>query len=69
MSLTRAQVLTALREYGQPVTPVGLASLMHRSPGRISSLLSLLYFKDLIERLPHPAYRARFVYRAKGLQS
>lgn len=71
MSLTRAQVLTALREYGQPITPTGLAAVMHSRSRAVSDVLQKLAFKDQVDRRPHPfpSYRAPYVYVAKGLQS
>lgn len=69
MSTTRAEVLQALREWGQPITPIGLASFMNRSPQRISTTLTALYARDLADRYPLYAYKNRYVYVAKPLVS
>ena len=69
MSTTRGEVLTALREWGRPVTPTGLASFMGRSPQRVSTTLTALYARDLVDRFPHQFYRNRYIYRSKAISS
>lgn len=69
MSTTRAQVLTALREWGHPITTRGLASVMDRPAHTVRNTLRLLYFMDRVDRFPNPMYPTRFIYRAKELHA
>ncbi len=68
MSCTRAETLIALRNWGQPIMSAALAHWMGRSRNLVSGNLTALYARDLVDRMPHPAYRNRYVYRAKQVQ-
>ncbi len=68
MSCTRAETLCALREWGRPITPAGLAAWMGRSRNLVGCNLIALYSRDLIDRIPHPGYKNRYVYLPKEVQ-
>jgi hypothetical protein len=69
LSCTRAEVLSALRQYGRPVTPMNLAVEMGRSPTHVASVLRVLYFMNKVDRVPIYGYRRRYHYAAKELAS
>jgi hypothetical protein len=69
MSCSRADVLSALRAYGRPVTPMNLAIEMGRSPLHVANVLRVLYFMNKADRSLIYGYRRRYQYCAKGLHS
>ncbi len=68
MSCTRAETLIALRNWGRPVMAGALAHWMGKSRNLVSGNLTALYARDLVDRLPHPAYKCRYVYLTKQVQ-
>ncbi len=65
MSCTRAETLIALREWGRPITVTGLASFMGKSRNLVSGNLTALYARDIVDRIPQPGCRNRYVYLPK----
>lgn len=65
MAATRGNVLIALRVSGRPMTSIEVAEALDAPARTVGRVLGVLFFKNLIERLPLPAgSRPRFLYRA-----
>jgi DNA-binding MarR family transcriptional regulator len=65
--VSRAQVLVALRHCNDAVTPARLADWIDAPSHQVAQTLKQLYYMDQVRRLPHPAFKGRFLYRTKEL--
>lgn len=69
MSVTRAEVLKALRRLGYAVGTADLAMIMDAPSYAVNKALQGLYWTDKIDRQPRLINGREYLYRAKELNA